>query len=239
MDLLKTAMDDAAAECSLAVPSVFATNTGDSYAQLKRYMRQTAKELMERIDWANITLDGTITGDGGAIYPLPSDFFRLTRSDDPDKPAIWSNSMRRSFAPVTSNGQWTVILSYGPTPSYGYRVVGSNIEFTQNIAVGEELTYSYVSTGWISSASTRVATWATDADFTYLPARLIELGTTWRWMKKRGLEYASYQGELEIELSRLANDDRGIRKISFGQKAYGGSPYRNIPVPTLGPDPDV
>ena len=239
MDVLKTAMDDAAAECSLAVPTLFATNTTDSYVQLKRYMRQTAKELLERHDWANITLDGTITGTGASSYALESDFMRLTRSDAEDKPAVWSDDMQRGFLPVTSNGQWTVLQSNGPTPSYGYRIVGSNIEFTQPIAVGETVTYSYVSTGWISSSGSRASAWADDADLTYLPSRLIELGVTWRWMRKRGLEFASYQGEFEIELSRYSNDDRGTRVIQFGQRSAGGSPYRNLPVPTLGPDPDV
>lgn len=239
MDVLKTAMDNAAVECSLSVPSLFAVNTDDSYAQLRRYMYQAAGEMLQRVDWASLTLDGTITGDGGATYALAGDFLRLTRTDDPDDPAVWSDSMRRVFSPVTSNGQMTVIQSYGPTPTYGYRVVGSNIEFTQNIAVDETITYSYVSKNWISSSGTAVATWADDADLTYLPLRLIELGVTWRWMRKRGMEFASYQGELETELSRYANDDRGIRKINFGQRAYGGSPYRNLPVPTLGPDPDA
>lgn len=239
MDVLKTAMDDAAAECSLAVPSVFATNTADSYTQLKRYMRQTAKELLERIDWAGCTLDYTLTGADSDTFVLPADFLRLTRSDDEDKPAVWSDSMKRAFVPVTSNGQWTVLQSSGPTPSYGYRVVGPNIEFTQPIATGESVTISYVSNGWISSSGSRASAWADDADFTYLPARLIELGVTWRWMRKRGLEFASYQGEFEIELSRYANDDRGTRVIQFGQRISGGSPYRNLPVPTLGPDPDV
>lgn len=239
MDVLKTAMDDAAAECSLAVPSAFFSNTTDSYVQLKRYMRQTAKELLERIDWANCTVDYVLAGAGSDTFALPDDFQRLTRSDDPDQPAVWSDGMRRSFSPVQSNGQWTVIQSYGPTPSYGYRIVGSDIQFTQSIAVGDSVTISYVSKGWISHAGDRTEDWEDDADLTYLPSRLIELGTTWRWRRKRGLEYASYQGEFEIELSRYANDDRSIRKISFGQKASGGSPYRNLPVPTLGPDPNV
>lgn len=239
MDVLKTAMDDAAAECSLAVPSLFAANTTDSYVQMKRYMRQAAKELLQRIDWANCTIDYTLTGAGSDTFVLPTDFMRLTRSDDPNDPAVWSDSMRRSFSPVVANGQWTVLQSMGPTPSYGYRVVGPNIEFTQSIAVGDSVTISYVSTDWISLASVRVANWTDDAALTYLPARLIELGTTWRWMRKRGLEFASYMGEFEIELSRYANDDRSIRKINFGQRAYGGSPYRNLPVPTLGPDPNI
>lgn len=233
MDTLKSAMDDAAAECSLAVPSLFATNTGTSYAQLKRYMYATANELLQRLDWASCTIDATITGTGTDTYALASDFKRLPRSDEEDNPAVWSDDMRRAFTPVQTNGQWTVLQSMGPTPSYGYRIVGANIEFTQDIAVGETVTYSYVSTGWILNGSSRVATWAADADYTYLPRKLIELGTVWRWMRKRGLEFASYQGEFEMELSRLANDDRGIRKISFGQKTGGGSPYANLPVPTL------
>jgi hypothetical protein len=239
MDTLRSAMDDAAAECSLAVPSLFATNTTTNYVQLKRYMVATAKELIERIDWAAITLDGIVTGDGTASYPLADDFFRLTRSDDEASPAVWSDSMRRGFRPVTSNGQWTVLQANGPTLQYGYRIVGASIQFTQNIAVGQTIKYSYLSKNWILAGTVPAATWGDDGDFTLLPSKLIELGVEWRWNRKRGLEYASYQGEFEMELSRLANDDRGIRKIGFGQRASGGSPYRNMPVPTLGPDPNA
>lgn len=239
MDTLKSAMDNAAAECSLAVPTLFATSTQTSYAQLKRYMYATANELLQRIDWAGCTVDGTITGTGAQSYPLASDFKRLTRRDEEDDPAVWSNDMRRAFRPVQTNGQWTVLEAMGPTPSYGYRVVGANIEFTQPIASGETVTYAYVSAGWILSSAVRSATWVDDADFNYLPSKLVELGTVWRWMRKRGLEYASYQGEYEMELSRLANDDRGIRKISFGQKIAPATPYTNLPVPLLGPDPNV
>lgn len=239
MDLLKTAMDNAASECSLAAPSLFATNTQDSYVQLKRYMYQAAEELLQRIDWANCTLDGSFSGADTDTYTLASDFKRLVRRDEEDDPAVWSDSMRRAFKPVTSNGQWTVITSMGPTPSYGYRVVGPNMEFTQDIATGETVTYAYVSKGWILSGASRVSVWADDADTTYLPSRLIELGTIWRWRRKRGLEFQSYQGEFEIELSRYANDDRSIRKISFGEKVGARSPYANLPVPTLGPDPNI
>lgn len=239
MDTLKSAMDDAATECSLNVPSLFATNTTASYAQLKRYMYSTAKELLSRHDWAVLTLDQTITGDGGDTYDLAADFGRLTRRDEVDEPAVWSDGMQRVYRPVTSNGGWTVLTSMGAAGTYGYRVVGTQIQFTQNIAASETVTVSYVSNAWISSAGSKVATWADDADFTYLPARLIELGTTWRWRRKRGLEFASYQGEFEMEFSRFANDDRSIRKISFGQRMAVNSPYANLPVPELGPDPNI
>lgn len=237
MDVLKDWMDNAASECALSVPSLFATNTTTSYTQLKRYMYDTARELLERHDWANCTIDYSITGTGTDTYALPSDFKRLTRSDDDAQPAVWSDDMRRAFKPITSNGQWTVLQSVGPTPIYGYRVVGANIEFSQDIATGETVTISYVSTGWISHSSARTDEWANDADLTYLPGKLIELGTIWRWMRKRGQEFSSYQGEYEMILSRMVTDDRGQRVINMGEAMRQASPYDALPVPILGAAP--
>lgn len=239
MDLLKTAMDNAAGECSLAAPSVWVSNTDTNYAQLKRYMYDVAREFVRRVDYTELTRDITITGDGGDTYPLQADFERLPRKDSEDDPAVWSDGMQRAFYPVTSNGQWTALQSRGPASSYGYRVVGSNIQFTQTIASGDTNTLAYVSNYWISSGGERVGVWGTEEDLTFIPGKIIELGVTWRWRRKRGLEFASYQGEYEIELSRYANDDRGIRKIRFGQRALPPTPYSNLPVPLLGPDPDV
>ena len=232
MDTLKSAMDDAAAECSLAVPALFATNTTDSYVQLKRYMYDAAKELLTRHDWANCTREQTVTGTGTDTYALAADFGRLTRRDEADEPAVWHASLRRRMLPVNTNSEWTVLTTLGGN-HYGYRIVGSNIEFTENLATGDTVTVHYVSTGWIENASSRVATWAADADYTYLPAKLIELGATWRWRRKRGLEFASYQGEFEIEMTRFINDDRSIRKINMGPSPEKTSPYDGVDVPTL------
>ena len=238
-DVLKTAMDNAATECSLAAPSLFATNSTSSYVQLKRYMNQAAAELLNRHDWARLTIDGTVTGTGATTYALASDFHRLVRRDEEHDPAVWSDDMRRAFRPVQSNGEWTVLQSMGPTPSYGYRIVGDNIEFTQAIASGDTVTYAYVSKKWIEHSSSGSESWADDADFTYLPPRLIELGVTWRWKRFRGLEFQSYLGEFEIEYARATQDDRGLRKISMGSRPRPASPYDGLPVPVLGPDPNA
>ena len=235
MDLIKDSMDDVARECGVAVPSLWAANTDDTYMQIKMYLRQTANELLDRIDWQNCTLNQVITGTATDTYALETDFKRPTR----DKNTVYGNSPQRwAFAPITSNGDWTKLESWGALSTYFYRFTGTNIEFSQTINSPDEITLSYVTKNWISSASVRVATWTTDLDETYLDGSLLYLGTTWRWKRKMGLDYASMMGEYETELSRRSADDRQRQKVDFN-KSYPDrliTPYDLSP-PLLGPAP--
>lgn len=238
-DVLKTYMDNAAGECSLAAPSVFYNNTDTSYAQLKRYMYRTAEELRQRHDWAYLTRDQSISGADTDTYALADDFDRMCRRNTPDDPAVWSSTLQRPYYPVVSNAEWTVLTALGGS-HYGYRVVGSNIQFTETVATGTTIKLAYISKSWILNGGNPTQTWSSDADYTKLPGILIEMGTTWRWRRKRGLEFSSYQGEYEMELSRRSNDDRNIRVIHFGSNASAEafrSPYDGVDVPTLGPAP--
>lgn len=213
MDLIKDSMDDVARECGVAVPSLWATNTDDTYMTLKQFMRQTAKELLERIDWQRCTYTESITGTGTDTYALPSDFQRPTRGPN----SVYGNAPHWSYIPVTSNGDWTQLLSWGAGSTYYYRFTGNSIQFSQTINSPDTIAVAYVSKNWIDSSGTPTDTWTDDAQESYLPGRLIELGTTWRWKRKQGLEFSSYQGEYETELTRYSNDDRSQQLISFGK----------------------
>lgn len=233
MDIIKDVMDDVARECGSTVPSLWATNTEDTYMQFKMYLRQCADELLQRIDWQAVTLNEVYTGTGTDTYALPSDFKRPTR----DRNTVYGNSPQRwAFAPVTTNGNWTQLQSWGALSTYLYRFTGSNIQFSQTINSPDEITLAYVSTNWISSGGSPTSTWTNDADLTYLPGSLLYLGSVWRWKRKMGLEYASQQGEYEAELSRYSQDDRQQQIISFN-KSYPDrliTPYDLTP-PLLGP----
>lgn len=214
MDIIKDSMDNVARECGVAVPSLWATNTDDTYMQLKMYLQQAASELLERVDWQDCTLDNVVTGSGTDTYLLPTDYKRPTR----DLNTVYGNSPQRwAFMPVTSNGDWTRLKSWGAAITYFYRFTGPNIQFSQIINNPDQITFSYVTKNWISSGGNRAATWAADSDLTYLPARLLEMGTIWRWKRKMGLEYQSIQGEYESDLSRSSSDDRNRQTIGFGK----------------------
>lgn len=214
MDIIKDAMDDVARECGVSVPSLWASNTDDTYQQLKMYMRQTAAEMLDRIDWQNCTLNEVITGAATDTYALPTNFKRPTR----DGNTVYGNSPQRwAFAPITTNGDWTQLQSWGALSTYFFRFTGTDIQFSQTINSPDEITLAYVTKNWIFSGSSRTDTWTADTDTSYLPVSILQLGCIWRWKRKMGLDYASILGEYETELSRASQDDRQQQSISFNK----------------------
>jgi hypothetical protein len=236
MDLIKDSMDDVARECGVAVPSLWAANTDDTYQSLKMYMYQTARELLQRVDWQLCNLNQVITGTGVDTYALNSDFKRPTRGTN----TVYGNSPQRwAFAPITSNGDWTKLQSWGALSTYFYQFTGTDLQFSQVINSPDEITLSYITKNWISSGGSRTDAWTTDLDLSYLPVELLYLGTVWRWKRKQGLDYASIMGEFETELTRYSNDDRNQQKISFNKTLPDRllTPYDITPPGILGPAP--
>lgn len=213
MDLIKDVMDDVARECGVAVPSVWSTNVDDTPEILKMYLRQASDELLSRIDWQRCTYTETITGSGSDTYALPSDFKRPTRGPN----SVYGNAPHWSYIPVTSNGDWTQLLSWGAGSTYYYRFLGNSIQFSQVINSPDTISVAFVSKNWVDDSGTPASSWTSDSQETYLPGELLRLGTIWRWKRKMGLDYDSIQGEYETEITRASNDDRASQLISFGK----------------------
>lgn len=237
MPTVADVMDEAARECSLAPPNSWITTQSLSAVELKDFLRQTVDELLDRVDWPDpIATDTTITGDGTADYSLPSDFKRLTRDDL----AIYENpTNRRRVIPVSTNGAWTHLTDLGSAGGNRYYRLsgdeesGYEVEFYQVPTTGETFTVSYISKNWLTHESAASSEWQDVADTLLLPRALIQMGVVWRFRRRKGLPYADRMAEYEAKLVRLANDARGIRKISFGE-AEESLPMR-VPVPDFIP----
>ncbi len=218
-------MDEAARECSITPPSSWITATTLSHAELKDFLKQTAKELLDRVDWPDpIAQDYEVTGDGTADYSLPAAFKRLTR----DELAVYETStVRRAAIPVSTNGAWTHLTELGSAAGNRYfRITGDEeagyeIEFYAVPAVGQSITVSYISKNWLKTSGTAAAVWTNVADTLLLPEDLIRMGVIWRFRRRKGLPYADRMAEYEAILARRANDSRIIRKITFGEREEG------------------
>lgn len=237
MPTVAEVMNDVADECSVNPPNSWITATTLSYRDLKRFLRKTVDELLDRIDWPDpITKDVVITGTGVAAYNLPSDFKRLTR----DQWCVYeTTTTRRAGIPVTTNGDWTFLQDVGSAGGDRYYRTsgdeqnGYQIEFFRALETSAGVTVSYVSNNWLSVSGSEGSIWTDPAAVLLLPRELIEMGCVWRFRRRKGLPFADRLNEYEGKLARLANDARQIKRINFGE-----TPERHpwdIPVPDFIP----
>lgn len=233
MSTVAAVMDRAARMCRVDPPTNWMLDTSTTYADLKDALAETVDELLQRVDWPDpITRDVTITGTGAETYPLPSDFKRLTR----DSLAVYeTTTTRRAGIPVRTNGEWTLLKDLGSAGGDRYYRVsgdednGFEISFYREPQASDNIIVSYVSKNWLAIGGIQGDEW-TDASATLLlPQSLIVKGVVWRFRRDKGLSYADRLNEYEADLSRRANDMRGVRKINMGGPTTR-SPF-DIPVP--------
>lgn len=240
---ISAVMNEAARACSVAAPSSWlAANATLTQLQMRDFLNQTAREILDRVDLPEpFTVDYVITGNGSEGYELPSDFLRLTR----DGNAVYeTTSTRRNCIPVSTNGEWTYLKEIGSAGGDRYyRLTGDaagqsggfgrpSIDFYRPLEAGSSVTVSYVSANWVRNVNqdTTYNAWSVEGDLLMLPRDLVRLGVTWRFKRQKGLPYSDDMADYEIRLSRMINDARGHKVINFGGKREGGHPMR-IPVP--------
>lgn len=150
---------------------------------------------------------------GQSDYTLPADFRSPVDNTMWDRSRFWS--MRGPLSPQ----QWqlykssvigrasiqrrfrfrrgpnaTMIFSIDPVP-------------TDN---GSQLVFEYVSNAWCESISgTPQTSWQADTDVGILDEYLIQLGLTWRVLRRKGLAYSEELDEYEREVSKTMSKDGG------------------------------
>lgn len=218
-ELITTALNRIARQCSVSIPSSWITATRADQVEIRDdFLVETIDDLMDRVDLPGpIGKQYTVAGDGSESYSLPEDFKRLQR----DELAVYDEALDRPCVPVTEDGMYTHIKDLGTAGVIRYfRLRGwpSNytIDFynepTSNIIV------SYISSNWLATSSgTAVNEFTAETDVLLLPRRVVETGAVWRFRERRGLPYMDKYNEHEALVARLSNDRRARRKINFGQ----------------------
>lgn len=230
-------MNRAARECKLKAPGAWVPATDLSYMDMKDYLSDTVEELLQRLDWPNpVTIDLPVIGTGAEDHNLPPDFLRVTR----DELAVYEpTTTRRACIPITSNGAWSHLKQLGSAGGNRYyRIQGSDgaykIGFYRPLEANQRVIVSYVSKNWNVAAGVYSDEWKVEEAECLFPADLVRLGVVWRFRRAKGMPYADRLNEYEGRLSRLINDARGIRSISFGEPPSMRSPF-DIPVPDFIP----
>lgn len=221
MTLVTEALDRIARQCSVSAPSSWVTATADEHKELRDdFLLETVDDILCRIDLpAPIGAQTAVVGTGVETYSLPADFKRLMR----DNLAVYDTFHDRPVLPISTDGEWAALADLGAslTAQY-YRITGYednwSISFFGYPSASISITVSYISTAWITNASTEKASFTDPADALLLPRRIVESGTVWRWRERRGLPYRDKYMEYEALIARLSNDSRTRRTVNFGPR---------------------
>lgn len=213
-----------ARHCSIRSPSSWVTATEDEHVEIRDdFMRETVDDLLDRVDWPQpVGAQTTITGTGVATYALPADFRRLQRNPF----SVYDVQLDAPGIPVTTDGDWVELLDSGIAGADRfYRMTGYEGAFSIEFegAPDSDIILSYVTINWMATAGGTVGSaFTTEDDVLILPARLVEVGTIWRWRERKGLPFQDKYTEFNMLLGRYLNDLRGRRSVSFKR----GKPVR-------------
>lgn len=230
---VKDILDDAARDCSITPPADWIADTGATALLFRNLLRDSARSLLSRHDWAAVSTDTTFTG-AGSSFDLPADFSRVCE----DENAVYETSpMRRRVIPMPVRGTWTETDQWGWTGTQRwYRLQGDTIEFLDTLPASASVTMAYVQTTWIEeSGGSRSATFDALTDESLIPGYVIQLDLIWRWRRHKGFTYLDRKGEFESELARAIGDDGPTRRVDFtGRKPDDRRPWQ-VPVPDMIP----
>lgn len=163
---------------------------------------------------------------GHGDYTLPADFQR------PIDGTLWDRSRYWQMRGPLSPQQWqlyksSVIGKASIRRRYRFRrqVIGSLNVFsidpvpTDN---GAMMVLEYVSNAWCQSqAGTAQTSWAADSDVGVLDEYVLQLGATWRALKRFGMAYAAELDEYENEAAKALSADGGAPILNLTPTEMG------------------
>jgi hypothetical protein len=222
---LITIVSGAAIRCGIVTPATVIGNADTNTQKLLAFTQDTGRELMERGDWRNLDMAGTITGDGTTtLWPLPSDFKRLCPGQgSPVGPFVSSlRPYTPLFGPVNDENLNQMKAFPAATILPVWRLIGSAIEIWPALALAEVVSYRYYSNAWIQSVlGVNQTAWGLDTDYSMIPETLIMKGAIWRWKSSQGFDYAEDMRQFELSFERNNGQEGTERIISTSHSPVG------------------
>lgn len=150
-------------------------------------------------------------------YDLPTDLDYFAQR------TYWDGSYRwQLLGPISA--QEKQVLRYGISPVGPRRrfYIRLNKLFLDPVpsVANETLAYDYYSTAWCqSSTGTPQSLWAADTDIYNLDEDCFILGMIWRFLRKKGLDYAEEKNLYDESVSRVMSRDGGNRDLPLGAQS--------------------
>lgn len=193
-------------------PSTLVTNTSDDIRQLTALINAAGRQLASRHRWQSMNLEAsfiTVASESqGTIASIigASKAFKAIIDD-----TIWNRTTRLPVCGPLSAKAWQgyKALSFtGPYPQF--RIRQNTLIFNPVPTAGQTCYFEYASKSWCtdSTGTTYQTALGADSDLFIIPDHLFTASLEWRWLKKKGLEYAEEFQEYEYMVKDAIRDDK-------------------------------
>ena len=222
----------------IATPNTATGSTDLQIQQLLAFGNQEGQELAARFDWQALTHQVTFAAvpgeEQGSITTLIANNYGDNSFRKILNNTIWNLTKRTRITGPLSAPDWNLATASNTAvgPWSEYRIRRGRLYLYPAPDAGDSLRFEFVSDSWASSADNdfQKTAFTADGDLSVLDARLIELGTMWRWKSAKGLEYSQdFQNYENAVLDAMAGDKTGgTVRMDFNANE-NGYPFAVVP----------
>ena len=187
--------------------------------QLLALSNQEGRELARRHAWQALTFEHSFTTIAAETQTsgLPTGFDRFVPG------TIYNRTTKRPVSGPLTAREWSDYKASQTSLVFdAFRLRGDAFLMAPTPSAGNTIYYEYVSKYWcMGSADTTPDQqwWFADTDISVHDDELMILGTHWRYLRSRGLDYADTFQSYEHALAQLTGRDGGSRVLSMGPKS--------------------
>jgi hypothetical protein len=231
---LLTIIQNVATDLALDEPTTVIGNSNSQVKQLLRLANREGKDLASRYGWQVLTRQNSFTLlTGGAKNQGAMNGTIVTDSDFDYiyNDTFWNQTLNRPMiGPLSPVEIETVESSTFTGPNYMWYILGGDLYIDPGPTIAETCQFQYKSTFWCeSSGGTGQAAWAADTDVAKLDESLLELGIIWRWLRRKGMDYAEEFATYEKRVMDAIARDGGKPRIDMNGGVYGKVPGIFVP----------
>jgi hypothetical protein len=202
-------VQNACDELSQPRPMAVAASTDQQIVQLRALVNRAGKDLADRYPWQALRQEFNFTTTATEAQPatmIPADFLHWVPN------SFFNRSTRRPIVGPITPQQWQWLKARVAYASIylAWMERANQFLIIPTPPAGQNVYGEYMSKNWaLSAGGTPQNQFVADADTTFLDEDLITLGAIWRWLQRKGLDYAEAMSDYERMLERAMGHDGG------------------------------
>lgn len=165
--------------------------------------KQELNSLMRHGDWQDLTKEGSfVTVEGKTVYPIDEivpDFYCILNN------TIFIKDTAEKVIGAITPEEWMREKYFNcPELNVRFKIQGNAIKFLDEPDCGEKIVFQYRSNAVCVDGRTgeEKPTITENTDIPIFDRYVVQLGITWRWLKRNGMDYTEEYNEYQKELKK-------------------------------------